>query len=266
MTNPPNAPQPGAPQSPADWHQSAQQPAGDRSAHAQPQPGYGQQYPAGPNVQPQYGFAPQSPGAQPVNQPSKKRRKWPWVLGVLVVLIVIIAAVSGGGSESDSSSSSTSGGTAQQGAGEQKSDAGKSGSGRGDDAAALNTPVRDGKFEFVVTGVEKGLSSVGDNPYLTEQAQGQFVVVSMTVQNTSKEPKSFSPSEQKLMDDQGRSFEPSTSAQIALGGSDIPVWDNINPGNTVDAKVVYDMPKDANPATLELHDSMFSGGVKVRLD
>ena len=50
-----------------------------------------------------------------------------------------------------------------------------------------------------------------------------------------------------------------------LGGSDIPVWDNINPGNTVNAKIVFDMPKDANPATLELHDSMLSGGVKVSL-
>ncbi|GAC51366.1 hypothetical protein GOAMI_01_00720 [Gordonia amicalis NBRC 100051 = JCM 11271] len=91
------------------------------------------------------------------------------------------------------------------------------------------------------------------------------MIVTLTVKNTSKEPKGFSPSDQKLFDDQGRSFEPNATAQIALGGSDIPVWDNINPGNTVDVKVVYDMPADAKPATIELHDSMFSGGVKVNL-
>ena len=43
------------------------------------------------------------------------------------------------------------------------------------------------------------------------------------------------------------------------------MWDNINPGNTVEVKVVFDMPKDAVPATIELHDSMFSGGAKVAL-
>ncbi|WP_270485928.1 DUF4352 domain-containing protein [Gordonia jacobaea] len=262
MTNPPNAPQSGAPQPgvPQSGAPQSGVPQPGVPQYAYPQTGAGQ-FAGAPNTVPQYGFPPQGPGGQPVNQPPKKRRKWPWILGALVVLIVIIAAVSGGGSDSDSSSNSTSAGSSQQGA-EQKNAGAEKDSG----AAGLNTPVRDGKFEFVVTGVEKGLSSVGDNPYLTEQAQGQFVVVSMTVQNTSKEPQSFSPSDQKLVDDQGRSFEPSTSAQIALGGSDIPVWDNINPGNTVDAKVVFDMPKDATPTTIELHDSMFSGGVKVRLN
>jgi hypothetical protein len=185
--------------------------------------------------------------------PKKRKRKWPWIVGALVVLfIIIVAAVSAGGSD-DSASSGTSGGPAT--ATEEN----------GDQAAGLNTPVRDGKFEFVVTGVEKGLASVGDNPYLTEQAQGQFVVVTMTVKNISDQAYGFSPSDQKLFDGQGRSFEPSTSAQIALGGSDIPVWDNINPGNTVTAKVVYDMPQDAVPASIELHDSAFSGGVTVNL-
>ena len=87
----------------------------------------------------------------------------------------------------------------------------------------------------------------------------------MTVKNISDKAYGFSPSDQKLLDAQGREFEPSTSAQIALGGSDIPVWDNINPGNTVIAKVVFDMPKDAVPTAIELHDSMFSGGAKVTL-
>ena len=68
-----------------------------------------------------------------------------------------------------------------------------------------------------------------------------------------------------LFDAQGRSFEPSPTAQIALGGSDIAVWDNINPGNAVQVRVVYDMPTDAVPVTVELHDSMFSGSTKVSL-
>ncbi|MFF0818283.1 DUF4352 domain-containing protein [Rhodococcus sp. NPDC003318] len=41
--------------------------------------------------------------------------------------------------------------------------------------------------------MESGLTSLGNNPFLARKAQGQFVVVTMTVQNTSDEPKSVSP-------------------------------------------------------------------------
>ena len=203
---------------------------------------------------PQYGATGYGVPPQPIPAPPKKKRKWPWILGAIVVLIIIIAFATSGGSD-DSVPSGSQNGAAQN----------APANGGEEQAAGLNTPVRDGKFEFVVTGVEKGLASVGDNPYFTEQAQGQFVVVTMTVKNISDKAYGFSPSDQKLLDAQGREFEPSTSAQIALGGSDIPVWDNINPGNTVTAKVVFDMPKDAVPTAIELHDSMFSGGAKVTL-
>ena len=131
--------------------------------------------------------------------------------------------------------------------------------------ATLNTPVRDGKFEFVVTSVQPGLADVGDNPFLNQKAQGQFVIVTLSVQNIGDRPQGFSPSNQKLFDTEGRSFETDTSAQIALDNNDIAVWDNINPRNTVDVSLVYDMPVGAVPASIELHDSMFSGGVTVNL-
>ena len=41
--------------------------------------------------------------------------------------------------------------------------------------------------------------------------------------------------------------------------------DKINPGNTVTMPVVFDMPADAIPAEIELHDFMFSSGVTVSL-
>ncbi|MFI8775335.1 DUF4352 domain-containing protein [Gordonia sp. NPDC062954] len=174
---------------------------------------------------------------------------------MLVVLLIIIVAVGQGGS-SDSGDTGSSSENANSASGDDND---------GESSAGLNTPVRDGKFEFVVSNVEGGLAEVGENEFLREQAQGQFVIVSMSVKNISDEPQSFDPSSQKLKDTEGRTFEPDTTAQIALGGSDVPVWDNINPGNAVDVKVVYDMPQGAVPASIELHDSMFSGGVEVSL-
>jgi hypothetical protein len=186
--------------------------------------------------------------------PAKKRRKWPWIVGGIVVLLIAIGAFS--------DPKETSKGTSEGGLGSAQGGTQDAGNAH----AVINTPVRDGKFEFVVTGVQPGLAEIGDNPYLVQKAQGQFVVVSMSVKNIGDKPQSFSPSAQKLFDAEGRSFESDTMAQVALGDSDVPVYDNINPGNGVDVKVVYDMPPDAVPTTIELHDSVFSGGVKVSLN
>lgn len=189
------------------------------------------------------------PGMQPAPAaPPKRKRKWPWILLAVVGVLVVISVASGGGDTKDAGPNG-----ATSGAGSTA-------------AAGLNTPVRDGKFEFTVTGVEPGLATIGDNPYLQRKAQGQFVIVSMTVQNTGDKPQAFTPSAQKLKDSQGRTFESDTNAQIALGDSDIPLYDSINPGNTVSVKVVYDMPVDAVPSSIELHDSMFSGGATVNLN
>ncbi|CAM3709686.1 DUF4352 domain-containing protein [Tsukamurella ocularis] len=191
-----------------------------------------------------------APYGTPPPPPAKKKRKWPWIVLAVIAFLVVVSVATGGG---DKDEATAAGNTTAAAA---KSDP---------KAAGLNTPVRDGKFEFVVTGVQTGLAEVGDNPYLAKKAQGQFVIVAMTVKNIGTKPQDFSPSSQKVKDAQGRSFESDSMAQIALGDSDVPVWDNINPGNTVQVKVVFDMPKDAAPATIELHDSMFSGGAKVSL-
>jgi hypothetical protein len=39
----------------------------------------------------------------------------------------------------------------------------------------------------------------------------------------------------------------------------------INPGNSIQVVVSFDVPPGANGGTLQLHDSVFSGGVDVVL-
>lgn len=128
----------------------------------------------------------------------------------------------------------------------------------------LDTPVRDGKFEFVVTDVQSGLTTLGDNPYLQRTAQGTYTVVTMTVLNTSKVPYGFSPGNQDLYDTQDRKFGNDAAAAINLQ-ADTSLYADINPGNTVTAKVVFDLPADSQPDRIVLHDSMFSGGATVSL-
>lgn len=216
-----------------------------------------------PNYMPQQssGWQPAT-GVPPTPTPpppsSSKKRKWPWIVGGIAAVLVV-ASIAGGGED-------TPAGSADAGSDSpaRVADAPPAAPVPDDAPAAMNTPVRDGKFEFVVTGVETGLTSLGDNPFLAEDAQGQFVIVTMTVTNVSDAPKGLSPSDQKLIDAQGREFGPDTSAALNLD-TDVAFWDELNPGNTVSMPVVFDMPADAVPTAIELHDSMFSGGVTVSL-
>lgn len=202
---------------------------------------------------------------QQVSLPTK-RKKWPWAVGVVAALLVISAMSNGGDKDEPkvAAAQPASAAVAPIAASPQAATTTTTTTTKPASRPGMNTPVRDGKFEFVVTDVESGLSSIGDNPYLTEKAQGQFVIVTMTVQNTSDQPKSLSPSDQEMYDAKGRKFSADTSAAFSLD-TDVTIWDEINPGNTVTMRVVFDMPTDAVPAEIDLHDSMFSGGTRVSL-
>lgn len=65
-------------------------------------------------------------------------------------------------------------------------------------------------------------------------------------------------SAQYLYDTQGRRFEPEFDWTSDLAFADL------NPGQSVSGVLTYVLT-GATPAYLELHDSMFSGGVEVRL-
>ena len=99
---------------------------------------------------------------------------------------------------------------------------------------------------------------------LGEKAQGQFVLVHVTVANIGTESQLLTDSAQTLFDAKGRKFSADTTAAIYIKDNDV-FLNEINPGNTVQGVLVFDMPKDAAPASIELHDSAFSGGVSVAL-
>jgi len=146
-------------------------------------------------------------------------------------------------------------------------DAGSSGGGattsaNGKTAAGIGTPVRDGKFEFTVTAVDPGKSTIGTGS-ISKTAQGQFVLVHVTVRNIGNQQQSFDQSSQKMIDQQGRQLSPDTTAGVYVDPNNFLA--QINPGNSVEGLLVYDIPKDAVPTKLQLHDSPFSGGVTVQL-
>jgi hypothetical protein len=132
----------------------------------------------------------------------------------------------------------------------------EAGPGIGDEAV-------DGDFTFVVTSVEDGPPIIGTADFGVEP-QGKFVLATLTVTNNGDTAGSFFGSNQYLIDTEGRKASADTDAGIYLDEAQ-SFYEEINPGNSLTGVVVFDIPVDAVPASLELHDSAFSGGVTVTL-
>ncbi len=129
----------------------------------------------------------------------------------------------------------------------------------------MNQPVRDGEFQFTVTKVANGGKSVGAK-YVEEKAQGEWQLVTMTVKNIGTTAQLFNASDQKAFGTGEATYSASSLGSIAANGTvDSGFLTEINPGNSVSGQVAFDVPVGTVLTKLELHDSMFSGGVSVQL-
>ncbi|PTR24136.1 uncharacterized protein DUF4352 [Rhodococcus sp. OK519] len=209
-----------------------------------------------------YGQAPQGYPAPPAPPAPAKKKKWPWIVGAVVVLFVIIAIAGGGGDKDKADEAAPAASNSQPAGGGAPAAAPAAAPAKS--APGIGAEVRDGKFGFVVTGIETGVATVGDNPYLQKEAQGQFVLVHLNVTNIADKPQSYFASNQKLIDAKDREFSTDEMAAINLN-AETAIGGQINPGITQSTTIVFDIPADATPKELEVHDSAFSGGETISL-
>ncbi|MGX6600594.1 DUF4352 domain-containing protein [Micromonosporaceae bacterium Da 78-11] len=185
-----------------------------------------------------------------MQQLPKKRKKWPWIVGG-IVLALILGCVG--------LFTLVLGGTAKV-AGELDGNQ----SGKNAVAGKMNTPATDGKFQFTVTGMKCGAPSVGGDG-LSQKAQGQFCIVDVNVQNVGKTAEVFSDSSQKGYDENATEFSVDSSAGIYANKDYSVFLEQINPGNTVKGKLAFDVPTGTKLSYVVLHESLFTPGVKVPL-
>jgi hypothetical protein len=128
-------------------------------------------------------------------------------------------------------------------------------------AGSVGQPARDGNFEFVVTGVER-VPVIADPEYpeLQKTPAGEYLLVRMKVTNVGAEPQTFFASFNTLSDGTTE-FTADDEAWVYLGNT---VTD-LNPGDSIDTAVVFDVPVGTEPESVELHDGPFSDGVVVGL-
>lgn len=186
-----------------------------------------------------------------------KKHKALTVIGIVILLAIVGSAMGGGkktNNTTDNNSSKTETTTSESEKTENKPATPK-----------IGEAARDGKFEFTVKSIECGKPSVGTNEFMTKQAQGQFCLLNVTVKNIGNEPQSLFSANQKLLNAQGQQFAADDTATLYAAPQGSSWYSNINPGNSVEGAIVFDLPKDQTPTTAELHDSAYSGGVKVSL-
>ncbi|MGW5876468.1 DUF4352 domain-containing protein [Nocardiopsis terrae] len=211
---------------------------------------------------------PQYPGEAP--QPPKK--KSPALLfgclgcsGLLLLVLIVVGALalgSGDGDDATEDSTSADSGDGGGGGNDEAADEGAD-DGADEDLAGIGDRVEVGDLAFTVTGVEDGLTEAS-GALDTYTAEGQYVAVSVTAENIGNEPTYFENTAQKLYDAEGREFGHDSDATIALDEG--PMLGELNPAQSGDFTVVFDIPADAEVDRIEVSDDMFGdGGTPISL-
>ena len=127
----------------------------------------------------------------------------------------------------------------------------------------VGTAVRDGKFEFVVSQVDCSHTTLGEE-HLKRTAKGKFCVVSLSARNIGDGAQFFLSYAQKGLDAAGTEYGVDEIADLYVNRDTKTFLDRVTPGEQVAGKIVFDIPTAVTLTALELHDSLLSGGVKVR--
>lgn len=127
--------------------------------------------------------------------------------------------------------------------------------------AAIGDTATDGEFSFVVSKMKCGISKLGGD-YVNTKAQGQFCTFNVSVTNNGDEANYFFGSNTKLFSADGKEYSNDDAAAIYADSAN--TWmDEINPGNTLEGVLVFDVPEGIALDHLELHENTFSSGVEV---
>ena len=222
--------------------------------------------PSPPPAEPSYASAPLEPpppGEPPA--PDDRRKLIIWfgaacaaLLAVLVLVVIYgvfinkpeTTSISSGPSSTSKSATPTP--SSSEGT-ETASESPTTASGSGPQAS-------DSGITFAVTGTETAASVQYQDAPVEKVAQGEFFVVHMTVLNSGDAQATFLATLQKLKAG-GTTYSIDDEATAYLNGT----WADLNPGDTTDVAIAFDVPPGTTPESLEVHGDPTSAGVEVPL-
>jgi len=117
-----------------------------------------------------------------------------------------------------------------------------------------------------ITGVSDRTATVGDE-FFNTQAQGEYIPIELVVTNGGDTAAYFFASDFIAIDDQDREFASSSEATI-YGASEgaVSILDEINPGNSIEGQLYFDVPTDTEITYVEINAGFLSTPVRVSLD
>ena len=110
---------------------------------------------------------------------------------------------------------------------------------------------------YKVTGATTA-GSVGDG-FLEEQADGEFVIVELSLTNDKDEPATIFGDNLRLLGGNDKEYSVSTEASIAVGGDAVLLLEEIQPEVTKKGTLIYDVPKKAVSGSRLQVEDLFSG-------
>jgi hypothetical protein len=120
--------------------------------------------------------------------------------------------------------------------------------------------VTDGDFAFSVSKTDQG-DTITSAEGAEATATGMYYVVYLNVTNNGTSPVTFVSAMQKL-NAAGQSYSPDDAADGYLNGG---ATFDIQPGETIETGVAFDLPVDTVPDSLELHGDLAGQGVELPL-
>jgi hypothetical protein len=121
-----------------------------------------------------------------------------------------------------------------------------------------------GVFDFDVTGLRCGVSSVGPEG-LEQKAAGQFCLLDVTVTNNSGEPELFASGEQRVQDTNGVAYAVAEEAAVFLNDRSPSLLSEVAPGTSVTGVLPFDVPSDVRLSEALLNGGMSTPGVRLKL-
>ena len=126
----------------------------------------------------------------------------------------------------------------------------------------IGEPVEAGDFSYTVNGLECGVDNIGGE--YGEDAQGQFCLVDMSVENISDSANTFFSQNVVMLNEARQEYSADDVAGVYVEGNDA-FLSQINPGNTLEGVVVFDIPADQTPTSLQLSGGFFGEAQTVSL-
>ncbi|GAC1644343.1 MAG: hypothetical protein NVS4B6_17340 [Mycobacterium sp.] len=127
-------------------------------------------------------------------------------------------------------------------------------------ASGSGPRASDGSITFALTGTETAASVKSQDAPAERNAQGQYVIVHLTVSNTGDKPATFVGTFQKLKAG-GSTYSIDDVATAYLNGTVA----QLNPGDNSKVAIAFDVPAGTTPDSLEVHGDSTGAGAEVPL-